>query len=185
MVNVIKFFKKYIVYIAIIVLAFLCISLALQIKQSNSERKNWYAKYLTENTIKEDALGKYGTLVKEVEAEKEYREQQQKAYEKLKNYHYVGKCKLTAYCCEKYPHICGTGNGITATGIPVQPGVVAVDPSVIPLGSTVIIDGVSYIAADTGGAIKGNIIDIAFETHQEASGFGIHYGEVWYIVNDK
>lgn len=56
--------------------------------------------------------------------------------------------------------------GITAMGTKLRPGVVAVDPRVIPLGSRVYIeymDGTPWgygIAEDTGGAIKGNKIDI-------------------------
>ena len=58
---------------------------------------------------------------------------------------------------------------------------VAVDPDVIPLGSTIIIDGQEYLAADTGGAIKGNRIDIAVETHQEALELGTKTAEVWIV----
>lgn len=63
----------------------------------------------------------------------------------------------------------------TATGIDlrVNPRVIAVDPSVIPLGSTVEIPGKGvYIAGDTGGAIKGNKIDIHFSTVSEAFAWG-------------
>ncbi|API90201.1 hypothetical protein BKP56_00995 [Marinilactibacillus sp. 15R] len=63
----------------------------------------------------------------------------------------------------------------TATGIDlrVNPRVIAVDPSVIPLGSTVEIPGKGiYIAGDTGGAIKGNKIDIHFSTVSEAYAWG-------------
>ena len=43
----------------------------------------------------------------------------------------------------------------------------------IPLGSTVIIDGIEYRKAeDTGGMIKGNKIDMAVETHHEALDLG-------------
>lgn len=103
----------------------------------------------------------------------------------FENIHYVGECTLTAYCCEPYKHICGTGTGLTATGLVVQPGFVAVDPNVIPLGSTVIIGENVYLAADTGGAIKGNRIDIAMETHQEALDYGKHIANVWYIAPEK
>ena len=58
---------------------------------------------------------------------------------------------------------------------------VAVDPDVIPLGSTVIIDGQEYLAADTGGDIKGNRIDIAVDTHQEALDLGTRTAEVWIV----
>ncbi|SHK40422.1 G5 and 3D domain-containing protein [Alicyclobacillus tolerans] len=63
--------------------------------------------------------------------------------------------------------------GITATGRPAEPGVIAVDPSVIPLGSVVYIPGFGdLIAADTGGAIQGDRIDICMATEQEALDFG-------------
>ncbi len=98
-------------------------------------------------------------------------------------------CTVSHYCCEKRPHICGTGNGITASGVQVQAGVsVAVDPKVIPLGSTVYVDygdGVvhTYIAHDTGSAIKGNRIDVAVETHAEASRLGLKKAIVWWEEN--
>lgn len=51
--------------------------------------------------------------------------------------------------------------GHTASGLPVGPGIVAVDPSVIPLGTRMFIPGYGPgVAADTGTAIKGNIIDL-------------------------
>ncbi|OEG17070.1 peptidase M23 [Enterococcus quebecensis] len=60
------------------------------------------------------------------------------------------------------------GSGfITATGIDLrsQSNVIAVDPSVIPLGSFVEVEGYGFaVAGDTGGAIKGNIIDVHFPT---------------------
>lgn len=93
----------------------------------------------------------------------------------------LGEFTVTHYCCETHEHICGTGTGITASGIPVRPGLVAVDPSVIPLGSTVMIDGVEYLAADTGGSIKGNRIDIAVETHEQALNLGKYKAEVYLV----
>jgi 3D (Asp-Asp-Asp) domain-containing protein len=95
------------------------------------------------------------------------------------------RCKLTAYCCENYPHICNDGVSTkTATGTsPTVGRTVAVDPSVIPYGSEVIIYGHTYIAEDCGGAIKGNHVDILFATHQEALDFGIQYTEV--IIKEK
>ncbi|EXJ23011.1 Cell wall-binding protein [Alkalibacterium sp. AK22] len=63
----------------------------------------------------------------------------------------------------------------TATGIDlrVNPRVIAVDPSIIPLGTMVEVEGMGvYIAGDTGGAIRGNIIDIHFQTVAEALQWG-------------
>jgi 3D (Asp-Asp-Asp) domain-containing protein/peptidoglycan hydrolase CwlO-like protein len=63
--------------------------------------------------------------------------------------------------------------GHTATGAPVGWGVVAVDPSVIPLGTRMTIPGYGEgIAADTGGAIQGNTIDLWFPTLAQALAWG-------------
>lgn len=49
---------------------------------------------------------------------------------------------------------------------------------VISLGSTVEVLGKKYIAHDTGGAIKGNKIDILMATHEEALAFGVQHLEI-------
>jgi len=67
----------------------------------------------------------------------------------------------------------------TASGLPVSrnPGgysTVAVDPSVIPLGTKLYIDGYGYaIAADTGGKIKGNKIDLFFNSSKDCYAWGL------------
>ena len=54
-----------------------------------------------------------------------------------------------------------------------QRGVVAVDPSVIPLGTRLYIPGYGMaVAADTGGAIVGDRIDLCMESYGEAMDFG-------------
>jgi 3D (Asp-Asp-Asp) domain-containing protein len=61
----------------------------------------------------------------------------------------------------------------TATGTYPHRGTVAVDPSVIPLGTKLYIPGYGYgVAEDTGGAIKGRIIDLFFNSEQEAINWG-------------
>jgi 3D (Asp-Asp-Asp) domain-containing protein len=69
--------------------------------------------------------------------------------------------------------------GITASGTKAQPGTVAVDPRVIPLGTELYIastDGSPdygfATAEDTGGAIKGNIIDLFMEDGEDCYDFG-------------
>lgn len=67
----------------------------------------------------------------------------------------------------------GSVHGLTATGIPARHGIVAVDPDVIPLGTRVYISGYGVaLAADTGGAIIGNKIDLCMESSVEAWQFG-------------
>lgn len=92
---------------------------------------------------------------------------------------------ITFYCCEEYPHICGTGTGITASGRRVAPYVsCAVDPDIIPLGSTIMIEyngEMVYLRADdTGPAVKGNHIDIAVSGHQEALSLGVKTANIWW-----
>lgn len=55
------------------------------------------------------------------------------------------------------------GSGITKTGTGVYKGIIAVDPKVIPLGTHLYVPGYGFgIAADTGGGIKGNKIDLGY-----------------------
>lgn len=95
----------------------------------------------------------------------------------------------TAYCSCSH---C-TGNydgGITATGTAAVPGkgtrdnphLIAVDPGVIPLNSLVYMEGLGFgRAKDTGGAIRGNRIDILMENHGEALSFGRRNIKVYII----
>ncbi|MGM8215721.1 ubiquitin-like domain-containing protein [Bacillaceae bacterium W0354] len=76
-----------------------------------------------------------------------------------------------------YTAYCNGCSGITRTGINLKANphmkVIAVDPSVIPLGSKVWVEGYGYaIAGDTGGAIKGNRIDLHVPTKAEAYRYG-------------
>lgn len=88
----------------------------------------------------------------------------------------LGTFQVTGYGAD-----CVGCSGITAAGVNVQGGVthyqgyrvIATDPNVIPMFSIVHIEGVgNCIAVDTGGAIKGNIIDLLFpsEAHTHAWG---------------
>ncbi len=72
----------------------------------------------------------------------------------------------------------------TATGTRVTEGrTIAVDPSVIPLGWWVYIEGVGFRRAeDTGGAIKGNKIDIYYDSVKRANTFGRKSGLKVYVI---
>lgn len=108
----------------------------------------------------------------------------------------LGEFRLTAYCsCEK---CCGkwalnrpkdeSGKDIVygSTGEVLIAGTsIAVDPSVIPYGSQVEINGNTYTVHDTGGAIKGNRIDVYFDNHQDALNFGVQCEEVFLIGGEQ
>lgn len=65
-------------------------------------------------------------------------------------------------------------DGYTYTGLKATKGVIAVDPKVIPLGTRVYVDGYGFaIAGDVGSAIKGNKIDLCYDTYAEALQWGI------------
>ena len=66
------------------------------------------------------------------------------------------------------------GYGITASGVKVRLGIVAVDKRFIKLGTKIKIHGMkgTYLAADTGSAIKGKRIDIYNPSHNSALQFG-------------
>ncbi len=100
----------------------------------------------------------------------------------------VVKMFVTAYCaCEK---CCGRfANGLTANGYKIMPGdrFVAAD-KMYPFGTVMIVPGYKWanidnslhpaIVLDRGGAIKGNHIDVYFDTHQEALNWGVQYLDV-------
>lgn len=103
---------------------------------------------------------------------------------------YQRKLEVTATAYAPGPHDNGKWGNKTHLGTQVRPGVIAVDPKVIPLGSRVYIQypdgrGEYAIAEDTGGAIKGNRIDIAKWTVKEAKNFGIQTFKVYVISSPK
>ena len=55
------------------------------------------------------------------------------------------------------------------------------DPRVIPYGSRVMINGTVYTAEDRGGGVKGNHIDIFFDTHGETRQYGTRNVEVFLL----
>lgn len=96
----------------------------------------------------------------------------------------LGEFRTTAYCtCVKccgiwsseHPSRVGTDYvQRTKSGtVPTAGRTVSVDPDVIPLGTAIIIDGHEYIAEDTGNAVKGNTLDIYFDSHEAAVEYGV------------
>lgn len=85
--------------------------------------------------------------------------------------------KTISVSATAYTADCNGCSGVTATGVDLNANpdakVIAVDPSVIPLGSKVYVEGYGYAtAADTGGAIKGNKIDVFIPSQDAALNWG-------------
>jgi uncharacterized protein YabE (DUF348 family) len=79
---------------------------------------------------------------------------------------------LTVTATGYAPNVDGVGTR-TATGDTAGFGIIAVDPRVIPLGTKLWVPGYGYgVAADTGGAIKGDRIDLCYDTGREAIDWG-------------
>lgn len=77
--------------------------------------------------------------------------------------------RVTGFCLQ----------GTMRTGLWTQPGAVAVDPSVIPLYSTVSIEGLgTFTALDTGGGVNGHMIDVWFASCSDAINWGSQYRSV-------
>lgn len=103
-----------------------------------------------------------------------------KAAQSPDGYQSLGVFKTTAYCpCQS----CSEGWGrSTSTGARARAKhTIAVDPRVIPYGTKVMIDGIIYTAEDRGGGVKGNHIDVFYDTHSETRQHGVSYKEVYLI----
>lgn len=88
--------------------------------------------------------------------------------------------KLRVYATH-YDSRCPGCNEWTAIGLRAGKGVIAVDPKVIPLRSKVYIPGYGLaVAGDTGGAIKGNIIDLGFDDARTA-GWQAHFIDIYLL----
>lgn len=93
----------------------------------------------------------------------------------------LGTFEITGYCsCDK---CCGVKDVklTKSETVPRSSYTVAVDPEVIPLGTRIMIDGVIYCAEDVGKAIRGQIVDIYFDSHEEALEFGRQKKKVYRV----
>ena len=93
----------------------------------------------------------------------------------------LGVFDITGYCgCEV---CCGKKEKyLTKTEtIPRAGYTVAADPSILEMGTKVEIGGIVYTVEDTGESVTGNVIDIYFDTHEEAVRFGRQRKEVYLV----
>lgn len=146
--------------------------------------KEVYRRLMSESVVSEpsEKIVEYGTVASYVSSRGD-----------RFRYSNVLEMRATAYtasyeCTGKRPG--DPGFGITYTGVPVRPGIVAVDPKVIPLGSRLYIEGIGDVpdygyalAADIGSAVKGNTIDLYKESMDEVKKWGVRKVRV-YILKD-
>jgi 3D (Asp-Asp-Asp) domain-containing protein len=88
--------------------------------------------------------------------------------------------RMLATAYDPGPGSCGKwADGVTCNGKRAGYGVVAVDPRIIPLGAKLLVEGYGHgIAADVGGAIKGNRIDLGFNSRSGS----FKWGKKWVTV---
>lgn len=92
----------------------------------------------------------------------------------------LGTFKTTAYCpCYQCSE--GWGRQTSSGALATANHTVAVDKRVIPMGTRLLINGKEYVAQDVGGGVKGNHIDIYFNTHGETREHGVRNAEVFII----
>lgn len=116
-------------------------------------------------------------------------EQPAEDYSSVADLQLIGTFTATAYCpCVE---CCGIWSAEhpsrdadyvqrTSSGtIPEEGRTISADWDVLPKGSEVVINGHPYIVEDTGSAVKGNHVDIFFESHEAACEFGIQQVEVY------
>jgi len=144
------------------IVAILVLITALIVLTQNGEIDSFIVKTGTEIVIEKEPV--YITQVKEIKEETEW-------------FYFIA----TGYSANDPAQ--GT-NSITATGKEIKTGMIAVDKKIIPLGTKIEIkDFGIFVAEDTGGKIKGNRIDIYFETKEEAKNFGRKV--IWVRVLDN
>lgn len=173
--------KKFVAFCIILALLFLgALSCILLCKNLSSKGRDLETEYLPEKPFTEDLVENSVVPLAHIECPPDLKGES--AYSKPQYIDLIdlGKYKLTAYCaCVK---CCGKEDGITATGtVATQGRTIAVDPQKIPYGTEVLIDGHVYVAEDCGGAIKGNRIDVYFDSHTEALEFGVRYMELYKV----
>lgn len=91
----------------------------------------------------------------------------------------LGIFSISGYCgCDA----CGSGTGLTYSGVIAQANhTIAADLSILPLGSKVRVGNVIYTVEDMGSGIQGKMLDIYYNSHEEAMAHGRTQQEVYLV----
>ncbi len=140
----------------------------------DAEVTNQLAKYQDKFTLLSTLLSNSSTLTPKAVQNNNSLPGEPQTYRKLLD--------MTATAYAPGPLDNGKWNDLTYVGGKVKKGVVAVDPTVIPMGTKLWVEGYGEaVAEDQGRAIKGNRIDLAFNTRQEALDYGIQNIKVYVL----
>ncbi|WP_042346870.1 LysM peptidoglycan-binding and 3D domain-containing protein [Bacillus massiliigorillae] len=162
----------------------------LLIKESSSKQKSTSAPITSTNKVEEQQVEKSNDVATSPKPQQPVQQQVQKSVTKAAPVQEKSASqpkqetpastatKTITVTATAYSETCDECTGITATGfnLKANPGakVIAVDPNVIPLGSKVYVEGYGYATAlDTGGAIKGNRIDVYIPNESEVNQWGV------------
>lgn len=93
----------------------------------------------------------------------------------------LGTYRITGYCgCEK----CSGGHTLTSSGtVPTANHTISADLSQLPLGTRLMINGLVYTVEDEGSSVRGNVLDIYYDSHEEALANGVFEAEV-FLLNE-
>lgn len=92
---------------------------------------------------------------------------------------YLGKFKTTAYCgCKN----CSKGSGLTYSGtVPRQNHTISADIRLFPIGTQLMIGDTIYTVEDVGSGVVGNVLDLYFDSHQDAVNYGVQTVDVYAV----
>ena len=93
---------------------------------------------------------------------------------------YLGKFDTTAYCnCES---CCSGGFALTYSGtVPTANHTISADITRFPIGTRLMIGDTIYTVEDIGSGVSSNLLDIYFDTHQEALNYGKQTVDVYAV----
>lgn len=91
----------------------------------------------------------------------------------------LGIFKITGYCsCD----ICSAGHELTYSGtVPKANHTIDADLTLFPVGTRLRINDIIYTVEDKGSSVKGNTLDIYYDTHEEALANGVYDAEVFLV----
>ena len=96
--------------------------------------------------------------------------------------HSLGVFTTTGYCnCSK----CSGGHNLTYSGtVPTANHTLSADLNKFPIGTKLMIDGVIYTVEDKGSGVHGDLVDIYFDSHEQALAHGMRTAEIFTVVDD-